>query len=264
MFGALIWAGELLQSALGNSTVQFLLTPKSLRVVILTLIFAVGGSYFTQYDSLSFSRGRFRGLIVSLLPLSLTLGVLLSFYHFPNFSFFFKMFALVVVGFLYYIISLVNNIFLVVDEKADVFPLYRVAVTWSQILLVIVSIPVYVGIYKLHYAPIGQAIWATIPSFIFAGYYLWNLSFDKRVRRLSLLEKGINSLFCVFLVALSGLAVSFIPTEPFLRGLFSASVLLFGLNYLEGYLKNRLNKGFLYIYGGIFLIFLILILVFRP
>jgi hypothetical protein len=236
----------------------------AVRIGSLLFLVTLAGSYLTQSSSLSFSRGKFRGLIVSVLPLSLSLGVYLSFYHFPNFSFFFKTLSLVGVAILFYLINLVNNIFLVVDEKEIVFPLYRVAVTWSQILLVIVSIPVYVGIYKFDQGPIYQALWAGAATFVLSAYYLWSLGFDNRIRRTGILEKVINCSFCAFLVMVGGLAVSFIPTEAFLRGLFSASILLFGLNYLDGYLKNKLNSSFLYIYGTIFGIFLFLILVFRP
>ncbi len=236
----------------------------SFRTGLLIFFVTLLGSYLTQYSSLSFSKGKYRGLIVSLLPLSLSFGTYLALYHFPNFSPMFRTFSLVVVAGLFYLISLVNNILLVVDEREDVFPLYRVAVTWSQILLVIVSIPVYVGIYKFDQGPIYQNLLAGIVTFIFTGYYLWSLSFDKRIRKTGIFEKVMNCLFCVFLVVVAGFSVSFIPTEAFLRGLFSASVLLFGLNYLDGYVKNKLNKSFLYIYGTIFLTFLMLILVFRP
>ena len=236
----------------------------SSKIGILIFLVTLIGSYIAQYSSLSFSKGRYRGLIVSVLPLSLSFGVYLSFYHFPNFSFLFKTLSLVIVSVLFYLISLVNNIFLVVDEKEDVFPLYRVAVTWSQILLVIISIPVYVGICKFDQSPVLQVLLAGGMTFVFTAYYLWSLNFDTRIRKTTLLEKIFNCFFCVFLVMAGIISVSFIPTEAFLRGLFAASILLFGLNYLDGYVKNRLNKGFLYIYGSIFVLFLILILVFRP
>jgi len=247
--------------------IGFDVDPQSSRLVsrvIVVFLITLLGSYLTQYSSLLKSKGKYRGLIISLLPMSLSLGTFLSLYHFPNFSLVFRLFSLVIVSGLYYLISLVNNILLVVDEREEVFPLYRVAVTWSQIILVIISIPVYVGVYKFDQGPLYQSFLASLVTFVFAFYYLWSLSFDRRVRKIGNTEKIINSLFCVFLVFLGGISVSFIPTEAFLRGIFSSAILLFGLNYIDSYMKNRLNKSFLYIYGAIILVFLIILLIFRP
>jgi len=84
------------------------------------------------------------------------------------------------------------------------------------------------------------------------------------VRKISLVDLVINCLLCTFFVVSTGLAISFIPAESFLRALFSASILLFGLNYLDAYMKNRINSSLMYQYGVISLIFLIFILIFRP
>jgi len=83
----------------------------------------------------------------------------------------FKLLGFFIVSILYYLINLVNNIFLVVEEKADIIPLYRVALTWSQILLIIVSIPLFAGIYKLNVSPLLQAGYVGLLSFSFTLYF---------------------------------------------------------------------------------------------
>ena len=249
LFILFIWADSVLQS--GGSCVL----PNTLLFLV-----AFTGTLFTQYSSLS----DYKSFLVLILPLGLTLGVLLTLYFFPNFSLIFKLLGFFIVSILYYLINLVNNIFLVVEEKADIIPLYRVALTWSQILLIIVSIPLFAGIYKLNVSPLLQAGYVGLLSFSFTLYFFWNLWFDKRVRKISLVDLVINCLLCTFFVVSTGLAISFIPSESFLRALFSASILLFGLNYLDAYMKNRINSSLMYQYGVISLIFLIFILIFRP
>lgn len=234
------------------------------RIAILIFFVTLLGSYLTQWSALSLSKGRYRGVVVSILPMSLSFGIYLSLYHFPNFSPLFKAVALIFASSLYYLISLVNNILLVVDERESVFPLYRVAITWGQILLSFISIPVYVGIYKFDQGPLYQNFLAGVLTFVFMAYYLWIMGFDKRARRFSTLELITDCSFGAFLVMIGGFSVSFIPTEAFLRGILASSVLLFGLNYLDGYAKNKLNKNFLYVYGAIIGIFLVLVLIFRP
>jgi len=249
LFTLFIWADSILQS--GGSCVL----PNTLLFLVTFM-----GTLFTQYSSIS----DYKSLLVLILPLGLTLGVLFTLYFFPNFSFIFKLSGLFIVGVLYYLINLVNNIFLVVEERADIIPLYRVAITWSQILLIIVSIPLFAGIYKLNISPLVQAGYGGLLSFSFTLYFFWNLWFDKRMRKISLVDVFINCLLCAFFVVSTGLAISFIPAESFLRALFSASILLFGLNYLDAYMKNRINPSLMYQYGVISLIFLIFILIFRP
>jgi hypothetical protein len=231
----------------------------SADVLVLFLV-AILGSYITQYPSSS----RTRGFLVSLLPLSLTLGTYLTLYHFPNFSLPFKVLGLAAVAVLFYLISLVNNIFLVVEEKQEIIPLYRVAVTWGQIILVVVSITLFAGIYKFSQGFFVQSAFAALLGFVYTWYFLWNLSFDPRLRSLTVVDTLINCLFSAFVIFALASSVSFIPAEPFLRALFSASVLLFNLNYLDGHMKNRINTSLVYSYGAIFVLFLFFILVFGP
>lgn len=249
MFSLLLWISSLIGRGELDSLAVFLLFAAAFL-----------GTIYTQYTSLV----DYKGLVVSLLPLGLALGTFSTLYYFPNFSYAFKLIGLLGVGLLFYLINLVNNILLVVEEKKEIIPLYRVAVTWSQILLIVVSIPLFTGIFKLNRGPVYQLTLVGGLTFIFTLYYFWSLHFDKRIRRISASELLINVLLAVFFVVAATSGISFIPAEDFLRALFSASVLLFSLNYLDAYMKNRINRGLLYQYGIIFLIFLLFVLIFRP
>ena len=249
MSGLLLWVNYYLEEAGEANFAILLLFAGSLL-----------GALFTQYPSIT----DYKGLLMLLPPLGLTLAAYFTLFHFPNFSAGFKTIGLVIVGVMFYLISLVNNIFLVVEEKEELIPLYRVAVTWSQIILVVVSIPLFTGIYKFNFSPLMEAFLVGLISFLYTLYFFWNLSFDQRTRKISTFNMLVNSSFSPFLVSATGLAVSFFPTEAFLRAIFSASVLLFAFNYLDGYMKNRINLKLIYHYGLIFLISLFIVLSFRP
>ena len=100
--------------------------------VVLTGVF---GSIWVQYTSVITSKQYFFKqtlLNVLVLPVILVVGALLSLIYFPNLGLPTRIITLLSVGGVMYVVSLVNNIFLVVFEKNEVIPLYRVAVTWSQ------------------------------------------------------------------------------------------------------------------------------------
>ncbi len=205
---------------------------------------------------------RFNAFYTVLLPFHLVLGTVLSLKFFPNLGAPVKISALISVGIIAYAVSLVNNIFLVVQERAKVMPLYRVAVTWSQILLITIAIPYFSGIFKLPLNAFTQAAFAGFSAFIFCVYFLWTLEFDEEARKIAAGEKVINSLVVTFLVVSSSLVVSFIPTESFLRSLFIASVLMASLGYLQSHYKNTVTKKLLLEYSIITLLFLCLVLIF--
>lgn len=218
------------------------------------------GVVITQYPGISF-RNSFS---LILLPLHLVLGAVFALMFFPNLSIVFKFISLGAVGALLYIISLVNNIFVVVEDKSEKIPLYRVATTWSQILIVIISIPYFAGVFKINSAPLLQNLIIGFSAFLFVQYILWTFSFDNEIRTVGVGEAIMLGLFVSLLVLAIGFSVSFIPSESFLRSLLCSSVLMFGLNYLNSHLKNTLVKSTLLEYGFIFLFFLALVLIFKP
>jgi hypothetical protein len=168
------------------------------------------------------------------------------------------------VGFTYYIISLMDNIFLVVFERDESIPLYRVATSWSQILQILVTLPVFASIYKFDLRGLEQSFLILLISFVAIMHQIWIQSFDSDTKRVGVWEMIFLSTVGSFLVAVSCLAGSFFPAEGFMRALLSASVLLFSLNYVIGYLKNETSKKIIFQYLFIVLIFFVLFVFFTP
>lgn len=200
----------------------------------------------------------------SILPIQLVLSGSLFFYFYPNLSYLFKSVLLLGFSFLYYVVSLVDNIFLVIQDREEQIPMYRVASTWAQILVVITSIPLYSSIFKLDILFIWQSILVLISTLLFSFYQFWILRFDKDLKKIKVGEFILLNLLAGFLVFSTSLSISFFPTESFLRALFVSSVLMFSLNYTQSHLKNDVNEKFLYQSLFISLFFFIILVLFNP
>lgn len=218
------------------------------------------GSYFVHLPNSNIKNI----LVSSILPLFLSLGFLLSYIFFPNLSQIFKILSLFVYAFIFYIVSLVNNVFLVVETRKEVIPLYRVASTWSKILIVVVAIPLLAGIYKLNTNSLLETGFACAAALLFYGYLLWSLRHSHEVKKFKIGEMSSIFSLAVFFVFAANISVSFFPSETFLRALFVSSVLIFGVSFIEAHLKNTLNKKLIREHMAISLIFLILIFIFNP
>ena len=199
-----------------------------------------------------------------LLPMNLALGGTLALLLFPNISLVFKLSAIIAFSFLDYIILLINNVFLVIEDREEVIPLYRVAVTWSLILQIIVLIPLVASIYKFNVNSFYHATAVAVLAFFYSLYQIWVTRYDKDAKNAGVAEKIFLSFIVFFLVFSGVIGVSFIPSEPFLRALFTSSVAMFGLSYVSAYLKNEINKKFIFQYAFITMFFLVLMLIFRP
>lgn len=231
----------------------------SAKVLIIN-VFCLTGVIFTQHPGISYKNA----FPLILLPIHLFVGTILSLNFFPNLSLAFRISSLVFSSAALYLVSLVNNVFVVVEDKEETIPLYRVATTWAQILIVIIAIPFFAGVFKIPSTFFLQNIVVAISSFLFSLYLLWTLGFDKEVAKIGVGENIMVSLMVSFIVFSASISVSFLPSESFLRSLLSAGSLMFGLNYLVLHYKNRLNRKILLEYGFLLLIFLLLILIFRP
>lgn len=227
--------------------------------IITTFVLGLVGSVIVQTPNVK----RQNALFTLLLPLHLIAGTILSLTYFPNLGNLIKIAALVSVGVVAYAVSLVNNIFLVVEEREKVMPLYRVAVTWSQILLITIAIPFFSGVFKMPYNSIIQAVIVGLSSFIFTIYLIWTQDFDEDVRKVTSIEKVISAFQVMFMVTASSLTVAFVPTESFLRALFISAILMASLGYLQSHFKNTVTKRLLVEYSVITFIFLLFVLVFR-
>lgn len=228
-------------------------------LVFVALVVNLVGAVLVQIPNVK----KTNALYTILLPIHLTVGTLLSLNYFPNLSNFVVLAVLIVVGVIAYAISLVNNIFLVVEEREKTMPLYRVAITWSQILLITVAIPYFSGIFKLPYNFLIQASLVGLSGFLLTVYLFWTLKYDEEIKVFSTGEKVIGGVIVAFNVMVGSLIVSFIPTESFLRALFISSVLMSQLGYLQSHFKNSVTKKLQFEYLIITIFFLMLVLLFK-
>ncbi len=229
-------------------------------IVAIFTVMMFSGLMYAQY----IDRAR-RGLVFSwLLPVHLAVGYYLTFYYFPNLGPLVKVLAYLSFCLMSYVLLLVNNIFVVIIEKGSLIPLYTAAVAWVQILIIIISIPYISGVYKIPINFLVQNGVVFISAIMFNFYMIWVTYLDPDIKRTSSVERGYLAIALAFIVFIFGLGVSFIPTESFLRALFVSTVIMFGLGYVQGHYKNRINLRLLLEYGIISLIFLFLLILFRP
>lgn len=219
---------------------------------------------FAHYPNVGFgSLRRIRNtLMVMVLPLCLFGSTLLALKYYPNLSLMFKLFVLLVTAGLFYIVSVVDNIFLVVSQREETIPLYRAAVPWSQILIVVVAIPLFAGVFKIPTFSYFQVVLITFFSIIFSFYQFWTFRHDVNVVPVGTWGRGAFAVLTGFFVFCIGIATSFITTESFLRGLNVSAALMFGLVLTGSFLKNNLNKKVLLQYFGILFGFVVLSFVF--
>jgi len=236
--------------------------PTNARIIVtlLAIFITVMGTAVAQYPNVKLNTIFY----ITILPLHLLGGALMSLLAFPNLGTPFVIVSFMLFALTFYILYLVNNIFLVVNDKEDTIPLYRAAVTWAQIIIIIIAIPFFAGIFKLPLIPYFQNGIVATASFLFSVYLMWILQFDKDIRGLGIGERVLLSFFTSFVVFIMITGVSFIPTEPFLKAIFGSAILLSMLGYLYNHFTNRITKRLMWEYLGISLVFLIILLVFTP
>jgi hypothetical protein len=93
-----------------------------------SLILVSTGVLVTHYPGVT--KGNF--LYSILMPLGVLSGAILSLHFYPNLGSVFKILVILFFSGLYYLVSLSDNVFLVVYDREEIIPLYRVAVTWSR------------------------------------------------------------------------------------------------------------------------------------
>lgn len=231
-----------------------------LIVELLAFCVAVVGSFIIQRPNVKLNNL----IYIVMLPVYLFFGAALSLRFFPNLGLPTKIAAVAGVGLFLYIVSLVNNVLLVVQDRDQMIPLHRAALTWSYIILVVIGIPFYAGVFKIPLiAPIQNFI-AAGTAFLFSTYLLWGQQMDPDISKIGIGERVKISLLGSFFVFSLGMSVSFVPTESFLRALFVASVLMFELGYLQAHFKNSITNKMLREFGMICGLFLLLLLIFNP
>lgn len=229
-------------------------------IVAFLLVVALGGLIYGLY----YNKDR-RPLVFSgLLPLHLIIGYLLVFYYFPNLGPLVKVLAYFSFASILYATFLVNNIFLVVIEQGELIPLYNVAITWVQIIIIVISIPYVSGIYKIPLNFLSQNIIIVASAIMFNFYLIWATYLDPDIRATRVEERTYLTLMLAFLLFAFGIATSFFSTESFLKALFISTILMFNLGYTYAHYKNRINSRLVFEYSIISLIFFIILFVATP
>lgn len=250
---------------------MFAYTDESFRVLgaILALLTSVAGSLWVQYSSVITKEDKrlefFKKTILSTitLPTVLVAGAILSLIYFPNLSWPVKTLAVFSVSLFMYVTSLSTNIFLVVFEKGEIIPLFRAASTWSQILIVVIAIPFFAGVFKLPLISPFQSAIIGISALLFALYMIWVQNMDPDIPQVNRGEILLNAGFIGFLVTSMSIATSFIPAESFLRALLMASFLMGGLGYMQAHYKNAITKKLVIEFAVISTIFLLFVFFFK-
>jgi len=230
------------------------------NIFMIALVLVSVGTLISQYPNIEI-RNVYYNLLI---PMHLVVGMMLSIIYFPNLGDPLKIMAAVVFSFVFYVVLLINNVFMVVEEKKELIPLYRAAVTWNQILLVIVAIPYLAGVFKMPLNAFFQGIVVSLSIFFLFSHHLWALQLDREVKQIGIGEKWLLILFMTFLGFICSITVSFVPTESFLRALFVATFLIFGVNYVQGHLKNTLTFKFVAEYFVLSIIFFLILLIYKP
>ncbi len=253
----------LVQSILSFVYIYFVLFKLSIPVtyeITLVTLFVVIASIISHYPNV-----RLNNLLFSIiLPWQLMIAAVLFLKFFPNLGFLFRLCVVIGTSFLYYVISLVDNIFFVVQDREEQIPLYRVAVTWAQILSIMVAIPLFSSLFKLNINAFWQGAVVSISALLFCIYQFWEAGFDKDLKRPKVGEYVLLNLLVMFMIFVGSVSVSFFPTEAFLRGSYTSIILMFGLTYVYGHLKNDIDEKIMFQYLFLIFGFFFILLIFMP
>ncbi len=234
---------------------SYLISPSNRLVFTLVVLFVSFWAFAWGLEAFPLKRV---WTYIYVLPFHIILGVLLSLYGFPNLSLLIRITFSITIFWIFYITCLILNVFVVVSSREKSIPLYRVAITWAQILIVVISIPYYAGIFKLNIHPFLQVMFITLSSFVMMLFFLWADSLEEGSPDMNL---ALTTSFWVLLMSMSML---FLPFEAIFRGLFLSSVLLFGIGYSHNYMKHTLTNKIVFEHVVITLAFLLLGILFIP
>src|SRR3989304_868726 len=165
------------------------------NIFMISLIVVSVGTLISQYPNIEIRNIYFNLLI----PLHLVLGMMLSIVYFPNLGVPLKILAAAVFSFVFYVVLLINNVFMVVEEKKETIPLYRAAITWNQIIFVVVAIPYLAGVFKVPLNAFFQSLVISFSIFLLFSHNIWVLQLDREVKQINVGEKWLLVLFMTFL-----------------------------------------------------------------
>jgi hypothetical protein len=201
---------------------------------------------------------------ISFQPVVISVGTIAGLIFFPNLNEYFKLTLILASGFLLYISTLTNN--LVIAEKIEdaSLPLFRVGLIWTQILLIIQSIPLITIVYKLDLLFIYQSL-IILLYFIAASFiYIHTLLLSRKNDAVSSREVLLIVTQMVYLPFLASISTSFMPAESFLRATFVTSIYMGMVGYSRNYIENSITRNLVVQYSLISLFFLIVLFIFNP
>lgn len=199
---------------------------------------------------------------ISFQPAMLSLGTILGLLFFPNLNEYFKLILIVISGGLIYISTLTNNLLIAEKVEESSLPLFRVGIIWTQIILIIQSIPVLTILYKANILFVFHSLLIFLYFFLSSILYLHTLMLFYKKEKLSRREFTTICFQMAFLPTISSLATSFISAESFLRATFITSVFMGMVGYARGYIENTINNLLIFQYSLIMLIFLAILFLF--
>lgn len=199
---------------------------------------------------------------ISFQPLIISASTIAGLVYFPNLNIIFKILLIVTSGLFMYIATLTNN--LVIAEKIEdsSLPLFRVGLIWTQILLIIQSIPLITVIYKIDIPFYIQLAVISIYFAMASLIYLHTLYLSRKGEKVNKFEYYIQIAQMTYLPIIAGIATSFTPAESFLRATFITTVYMGMVGYIRNYVENSLTKTLIYQYAGIVLFFFIVLFIF--
>lgn len=256
--------------------------PRRTKFLIFTLIYLIG---CFSFEFVKFDKYLFIGLFVfvvvitnlialypgykltdifyiSFQPLVISASTIAGLVYFPNLNIFFKLGLIVVSGIFVYISTLTNNLIIAEKVEDSSLPLFRVGLIWTQILLIIQSIPLITVIYKID-APFYVQLLIIGTYFVMSSLiYLHTLYLSRKGEKVSSFEYYLQIAQMTYLPIVAGLATSFIPAESFLRATFITTVYMGMVGYMRNYVENSLTRNLVLQYVGIVLFFFAVLFIF--
>lgn len=200
---------------------------------------------------------------ISFEPFVITISTLYGLLFFPNLNIFFKLILIMVSGLMLYISTLTNNLTIAEKVEESSVPLFRVGLLWTQILLIIQSIPLVTVIYKIDLPFYLQTILILIYFLLASISYLHTFLLTKKDEEVGGREFWLLTAQMSFFPVAVSLATAFIPAESFLRATLITSLFMGMVGYTRNYLENSITKRIIIQYFLIFLFFLAVLILFK-
>jgi hypothetical protein len=200
---------------------------------------------------------------ISFEPTIITISTLFGLLFFPNLNIFFKLILICISGIMLYISTLTNNLTIAEKIEDSSLPLFRVGLIWTQILLIVQSIPLVTVIYKIDLPFYLQSLIIGIYFVLASISYLHTLLLTKKEENLNSNELRLLIIQMMFFPVVGSLATSFVSSESFLRATFITSIFMGMVGYTRNFIENSITKRLVFQYSLIVLFFLAALILFR-